>query len=301
MRDRQHREALLPLDDDESLRGEARQRLAHGIDADVIGTAQRLQLELGAGLQYAQNDVAAQAVLQRLGQGRMGGDRGVHVHKHSRRRAPMAVRPSKLGDYHLLHKLTVSTIDLQKSRRFFECSDGRSRRSAWAARSKAKLAAAAKAGFRAVEIFENDLTFFSGKPRDARDDGRRSRARDRRVAADARFRGDAGRDPRAQFRARRAQVRADARTRRARSCACAPMSRTRRSTIRARAAADLAELADRARRHGFAIGYEALAWGRHVKDWTAGLGSSCAPPTGPISASCSTVSTPACAAIRSRR
>ena len=31
-----------------------------------------------------------------------------------------------------------------------------------------KFAAAAKAGFRAVEIFENDLTFFSGKPRDAR-------------------------------------------------------------------------------------------------------------------------------------
>jgi 4-hydroxyphenylpyruvate dioxygenase len=31
-----------------------------------------------------------------------------------------------------------------------------------------KLRAAAKAGFRAVEIFENDLTFFRGKPRDAR-------------------------------------------------------------------------------------------------------------------------------------
>jgi 4-hydroxyphenylpyruvate dioxygenase len=31
-----------------------------------------------------------------------------------------------------------------------------------------KLAAAAKAGFRAVEVFENDLTFFRGKPRDAR-------------------------------------------------------------------------------------------------------------------------------------
>jgi 4-hydroxyphenylpyruvate dioxygenase len=31
-----------------------------------------------------------------------------------------------------------------------------------------KFAAAAKAGFRAVEIFENDLTFFAGKPRDAR-------------------------------------------------------------------------------------------------------------------------------------
>ena len=33
---------------------------------------------------------------------------------------------------------------------------------------EAKLAAAARAGFRAVEIFENDLTFFSGKPRDVR-------------------------------------------------------------------------------------------------------------------------------------
>ncbi len=32
---------------------------------------------------------------------------------------------------------------------------------------EAKLTAAAKAGFRAVEIFENDLTFFSGKPREA--------------------------------------------------------------------------------------------------------------------------------------
>ena len=31
-----------------------------------------------------------------------------------------------------------------------------------------KVAAAAKAGFRAVELFENDLTFFSGQPRDAR-------------------------------------------------------------------------------------------------------------------------------------
>ena len=33
---------------------------------------------------------------------------------------------------------------------------------------EAKLAAVARAGFRAVEIFENDLTFFSGKPRDVR-------------------------------------------------------------------------------------------------------------------------------------
>ena len=36
-----------------------------------------------------------------------------------------------------------------------------------------------------------------------------------------------------------------------------------------RAAEDLAELADLARRRGMRIGYEALAWGRWVKDWTA--------------------------------
>ena len=36
-----------------------------------------------------------------------------------------------------------------------------------------------------------------------------------------------------------------------------------------RAADDLAELADRARGFGFSLGYEALAWGRHIRDWTA--------------------------------
>ena len=36
-----------------------------------------------------------------------------------------------------------------------------------------------------------------------------------------------------------------------------------------RASDDLAELADRARGFGFSLGYEALTWGRHVRDWTA--------------------------------
>ena len=36
-----------------------------------------------------------------------------------------------------------------------------------------------------------------------------------------------------------------------------------------RAAEDLAELAELARQRGMRIGYEALAWGRWVKDWTA--------------------------------
>ena len=35
----------------------------------------------------------------------------------------------------------------------------------------------------------------------------------------------------------------------------------------ARAAADLAEMAERARRRGLRVGYEALAWGRHVNRW----------------------------------
>jgi 4-hydroxyphenylpyruvate dioxygenase len=35
-----------------------------------------------------------------------------------------------------------------------------------------------------------------------------------------------------------------------------------------RAAADLRELGDRAAQRGFRIGYEALAWGRYVRDWT---------------------------------
>ena len=35
----------------------------------------------------------------------------------------------------------------------------------------------------------------------------------------------------------------------------------------ARAAADLAEMAERASRRGLRVGYEALAWGRHVNRW----------------------------------
>jgi 4-hydroxyphenylpyruvate dioxygenase len=39
-----------------------------------------------------------------------------------------------------------------------------------------------------------------------------------------------------------------------------------------RVSADLAELADRAARRNFRIGYEALAWGRHTKDWMTAWG-----------------------------
>src|SRR5471030_507884 len=131
-----------------------------------------------------------------------------------------------------------------------------------------KFAAAAKAGFRAVEIFENDLTFFSGKVRDAR-----QMARDLGLEIVAL-------QPMRDFEAMPDPVRARNFERAARKfdvmhelgarllCLCSNVSEEAIDDP-ARAAEDLAELADRGRQHGFSIGYEALAWGRHIRDWTA--------------------------------
>lgn len=131
-----------------------------------------------------------------------------------------------------------------------------------------KLAAAAKAGFRAIELFENDLTFFNGKPQDAR-----------RMAADLGVELIAL-QPLRDFEAmpEPARSRNFERARRKLElmrdlgarllCLCSNVSL---DTIDDpdRAAADLAELADLAKQEGMRIGYEALAWGRCVKDWTA--------------------------------
>ena len=133
---------------------------------------------------------------------------------------------------------------------------------------EAKFAAAAKAGFRAVEIFENDLTFFNGKPRDAH-----------RMADDLGLEIIAL-QPLRDFEAMPDPIRARNFERAARKldlmhelgtrllCLCSNVS-PEAIDDPARAAEDLAELADLARNHGMRIGYEALAWGRHVKDWTA--------------------------------
>ncbi len=131
-----------------------------------------------------------------------------------------------------------------------------------------KLAAAAKAGFRAVELFENDLTFFSGKPRDAR-----------RMADDLGLE-IVALQPLRDFEAMPDPLRSRNFERAARKlelmdelgarllCLCSNVS-PEAIDDPSRAAADLAELADLARRRGMRLGYEALAWGRHVKDWTA--------------------------------
>jgi 4-hydroxyphenylpyruvate dioxygenase len=133
---------------------------------------------------------------------------------------------------------------------------------------EAKLAAAAKAGFRTVEIFENDLTFFSGKPRDAR-----------AMAADLGLE-IVALQPMRDFEAMPDAIRARNFERAARKFDLMHELGTRLLYLCSnvspeaindndRAAQDLAELADGAHQHGFRIGYEALAWGRHVKDWTA--------------------------------
>ena len=131
-----------------------------------------------------------------------------------------------------------------------------------------KFAAAAKAGFRAVELFENDLTFFNGKPRDAR-----------KLAADLGLE-IVALQPFRDFEAMPEPMRRRNLDRAARKlelmhdlgarllCLCSNVSPDAIDD-NAQAAADLAELADLARQHGMRIGYEALAWGRHVKDWTA--------------------------------
>ncbi|MBV8106695.1 MAG: sugar phosphate isomerase/epimerase and 4-hydroxyphenylpyruvate domain-containing protein [Hyphomicrobiales bacterium] len=131
-----------------------------------------------------------------------------------------------------------------------------------------KFAAAAKAGFRAVELFENDLTFFNGRPRDAR-----------QLAADLGLE-IVALQPLRDFEAMPDPMRRRNFARAARKlelmhdlgarllCLCSNVSPEAIDDA-AQAAADLAELADLARQHGMRIGYEALAWGRHVKDWTA--------------------------------
>ncbi|MDB5644176.1 MAG: Xylose isomerase protein [Hyphomicrobiales bacterium] len=131
---------------------------------------------------------------------------------------------------------------------------------------EAKLAAVARAGFRAVEIFENDLTFFSGKPRDVR-----QRAEDLGLEI-------IGLQPLRDFEAMPEPLRTRNFDRAERKFdlmeelgtrflgMCSSVSEDT-ADDKERAAADLAELADRAARRGFRLGYEALAWGRYVRDW----------------------------------
>ena len=151
-----------------------------------------------------------------------------------------------------------------------------------------KLAAAAKAGFRAVEIFENDLTFFPGKAKDAR-----------RMAADLGleivalqplrdFEGAPEPQRRRNFERARRKLELARELGAPLLCLCSSVAEDAHPEVE-RIAEDLAGLADIALQFGVRLGYEALSWGRHVKD----------SPTATISASSSTVSISARAGWRS--
>jgi 4-hydroxyphenylpyruvate dioxygenase len=129
-----------------------------------------------------------------------------------------------------------------------------------------KLEAAAAAGFEAVEIFENDLLTYEGSARDA---GRLCADLGLQVAIFQPFR-DFEAMPPAQ-RARnldRAERKFD--TMQALGTDLVLVcSNTAAAALPEpeRAAADLREMAERAARRGLRLGYEALAWGRHVNRW----------------------------------
>jgi len=129
-----------------------------------------------------------------------------------------------------------------------------------------KLEAIAAAGFKGVELFENDLLSFHGTPGDVR-----------------RMVGDLGMEivtfqPFRDFEGMPADRRARAFARAERKfdlmqelgcnllLVCSNVSPESHGGID-RAAADLNELGERAARRGLRIGFEALAWGRHINDY----------------------------------
>ncbi len=129
-----------------------------------------------------------------------------------------------------------------------------------------KLEAAAAVGFDGVEIFENDLLTFDGTPAEVR-----------RIAADLGlaivlfqpFRDfEAMPAPQQSRNLDRAERKFDV------MVALGATDLLVCSNVHpaalddpARAAADLAAMAERAARRGLRVGYEALAWGRHVSRW----------------------------------
>ncbi len=129
-----------------------------------------------------------------------------------------------------------------------------------------KLEAVAAVGFDAVEIFENDLLTFDGSPADAR-----QIAEDQGLAI-ALY--QPFRDFEAMSGAQRARNldRAERKFDVMEQLGCDLVlvcSNVQAAALDddSRAAADLAEMAERAARRGLRVGYEALAWGRHVSRW----------------------------------
>ena len=130
-----------------------------------------------------------------------------------------------------------------------------------------KLEAAATVGFDGVEIMESDLLTFDGSPEDVR-----------RVAEELGLNIDiyqpfrdfeAMPDPQRRRNMDRAERKFDVMQALGTDLVLV-CSNTLAGALDddARAAADLAEMAERAARRGLRVGYEALSWGRHVRRWS---------------------------------
>jgi len=128
-----------------------------------------------------------------------------------------------------------------------------------------KLAAVAAAGFQGVEIFENDLLSFPGSPAEV---GRMVRELGMECTLFQPFRDLEGMPPEQRRRAfdrmeRKFDVMGELGTDLILLCSnCSPLALNDRNRI----LDDLSELGERAAGRGVRVGYEALAWGRHVFD-----------------------------------
>jgi 4-hydroxyphenylpyruvate dioxygenase len=128
-----------------------------------------------------------------------------------------------------------------------------------------KLAAISAAGFDGVEIFENDFLAFDGSPRDV---GRMAADAGLAITLFQPFRDFEGLPEPQRSRAfDRAERKFDVMQELGTDLmlVCSSVSPVSLGGID-RAAADFRELGERAAKRGLRVGYEALAWGRHVND-----------------------------------
>ena len=129
-----------------------------------------------------------------------------------------------------------------------------------------KLRATASAGFGAVEIFENDLLSFNGSPRDV---GKLCRDLGLEICAFQPFRDfESMPEPQRTRNFARAERKFDLMQELGTDLLliCSNISPASLGGID-RAAADFRELGERAAVRGLRVGFEALAWGRHVNDY----------------------------------
>ena len=147
-----------------------------------------------------------------------------------------------------------------------------------------KLEAAATVGFDGVEIFENDLLTYDGSP--AERAPHRRGPRPRRSASTSRSATSRRCRSRSAAATSTAPSASSTSWRRSAPTSCWSAATSSRAALddAGRAAADLREMAERAARRGLRVGYEALAWGRHVNRDGATPGTSCSRPTIPPSA-----------------